>query len=208
MTHRLLLPIFAVLFTAAVSFGLNTFAATFAEPSGTPPANNAAAPLDTSANANTKAGPLTVNSGIVTGTAGPTYGLLVQSGKVGIGTLTPTQTLEVAGIIKSSSGGIMFPDGSIQAVAASGNNGLGQGQTWTNVLSSRAIGATYTNNTGKPIEVIVSHVNWVKVYVNGLNLLQDQGGNQETWTATPFIVPTGATYRVDSDGIQMWVELR
>ena len=121
MTHRLIIPIFAVLFTAAVSFGLNTFAATFAEPSGTPPANNAAAPLDTSANANTKAGPLTVNSGIVTGTAGPTYGLLVQSGKVGIGTLTPAQKLSVTGVIESTSGGFKFPDGTIQTTAASGS---------------------------------------------------------------------------------------
>ena len=153
MTHRLIIPIFAVLFTAAVSFGLNTFAATFAEPSGTPPSNNAAAPLDTSANANTKAGPLTVNSGIITGTAGPTYGLLVQSGKVGIGTLTPTQPLEVAGKIKSSSGGFVFPDGTTQTTAAAG--GMGQGQTWTNVLGSRTLGTTYTNSTGKPITVLI-----------------------------------------------------
>jgi len=132
MTHRLIIPIFAVLFTAAVSFGLNTFAATFAEPSGTPPANNAAAPLDTSANANTKAGPLTVNSGIVTGTAGPTYGLLVQSGKVGIGTLTPTQPLEVAGKIKSSSGGFVFPDGTTQTTAYVAGTGptYGFGGAW------------------------------------------------------------------------------
>jgi hypothetical protein len=38
-------------------------------------------------------------------------------GNVGIGTLTPTQKLEVAGIIRSSSGGVMFPDGTLQATA-------------------------------------------------------------------------------------------
>lgn len=110
MNNRLLLPIFAVLFTAAVSFGLNAFAS-FTEPTVAPPGNNAPAPLETSNIANVKIGMLFLNTG------GSQYGLIVTSGKVGIGTQNPTQPLEVAGIIKSSSGGIMFPDGSIQASA-------------------------------------------------------------------------------------------
>ena len=43
-----------------------------------------------------------------------------MNANVGIGTLTPGERLEVAGVIKSSSGGFKFPDGSVQTTAASG----------------------------------------------------------------------------------------
>jgi uncharacterized protein (TIGR02145 family) len=46
--------------------------------------------------------------------------LLVNNGKVGIGTPTPGQKLTVAGTIESTSGGFKFPDASIQATAAAG----------------------------------------------------------------------------------------
>ena len=39
---------------------------------------------------------------------------------VGIGTATPAYTLDAAGIIRSSSGGFKFPDGTVQTTAASG----------------------------------------------------------------------------------------
>ena len=95
MKSRFLLPVFAVLFTAAVSFGISTFAATFTEPSGTPTNSNAPTPLDTSANQNTKIGGLLLNK------LGASYGLIVL-GRVGIGTLTPTTKLDVAGNIHST----------------------------------------------------------------------------------------------------------
>ncbi len=41
-------------------------------------------------------------------------------GNVGIGTASPTEPLEVAGIIYSDSGGFKFPDGSIQTTAVTG----------------------------------------------------------------------------------------
>ena len=45
------------------------------------------------------------------------------NGNVGIGTTVPNQKLSVAGIVESTSGGIKFPDGSVQLKAASGGNG-------------------------------------------------------------------------------------
>ena len=46
---------------------------------------------------------------------------LTQDGRVGIGTAAPTQPLEVAGIVYSTSGGFKFPDGSVQTAAATGS---------------------------------------------------------------------------------------
>ncbi|MEA2097255.1 MAG: DUF1566 domain-containing protein [Candidatus Cloacimonadota bacterium] len=44
-----------------------------------------------------------------------------NGGNVGIGTATPTSELTVAGVIESTSGGVKFPDGTVQTTAASGS---------------------------------------------------------------------------------------
>jgi hypothetical protein len=61
---------------------------------------------------------------------------------VGIGTTKPAYPLDVAGTIRSSAGGFMFPDGSVQTTAASGSGG--GGGTVTSV-------ATGLGLTGGPI---------------------------------------------------------
>ncbi|MDO8742701.1 MAG: hypothetical protein Q7J45_04220, partial [bacterium] len=99
----------AVLFSA----GLQTYAV-FTPPTTTPPNADAYAPLNTSPTAQAKTGGLLLNTG------GATNGLIVQSGKVGIGTASPSQELSVNGIIQSMTGGIKFPDGTVQTTAASG----------------------------------------------------------------------------------------
>jgi hypothetical protein len=57
-----------------------------------------------------------------------TSGVIVAdgtSGRMGIGTETPSERLQVTGTIYSSAGGFRFPDGTIQTTAATGGGGGG-----------------------------------------------------------------------------------
>jgi hypothetical protein len=56
------------------------------------------------------------------------------SGNVGIGTTNPGEKLTVAGTIESTTGGVKFPDGSLQTTAAGGFG------SW----ASKSLGTTYT----------------------------------------------------------------
>ena len=95
---------------------------------------------------------------------------------------------------------------------------LGYGQTWQNVTGSRASGITYTNNTGKPIQV------WLALNdTNGAGFSLIIGGvtifslNYDIppngFYPISFIVPIGDTYKVTwagDTGTQLvsWAELR
>ncbi len=67
------------------------YAGAWTSPSGNPPDNNAAAPLNTSITGQEKLGGLVLNLN------GAPYGLIVAAGNVGIGTASPGAKLEVAG---------------------------------------------------------------------------------------------------------------
>ena len=90
---------------------------------------------------------------------------------------------------------------------------FGVGQTWQSFTSSRVVNTTYTNSTGKPLEVMI--------VVNGGastsgNLLQINGVNVaefaiHTNMTAPFCftVPAGQTYRINiTSTINSWSELR
>jgi hypothetical protein len=83
--------------------------------------------------------------GAVTNVNGCTSANGCASVNVGIGTTTPAYPLDVAGTIRSSSGGFMFPDGTIQTTSASG--GGGGGGTITGVMAGAGlIGGGTTGN--------------------------------------------------------------
>lgn len=89
----------ALVFSVLVICSVAAFyAAAWTEPTAVAPGNNASTPLDTSNVGQTKVGGLVLNTGAAT------YGLIVQSGNVGIGTATPGAKLEVAGQIKMTGG--------------------------------------------------------------------------------------------------------
>ena len=90
---------------------------------------------------------------------------------------------------------------------------FGVGQTWQRFTSDRVANTTYTNSTGKPLEVMI--------VVNGGNstsgnLLQINGVNvaefyiHSSMTAPfCFTVPAGQTYRINiTSTINSWSELR
>jgi len=92
---------------------------------------------------------------------------------------------------------------------------IGVGQTWQDVTASRALGTTYTNTTGKPIEIIISigitnTINDKFFNVNGVLIGTMPGSTtngNDIWT---FIVPNGATYSLGGSNysIVRWFELR
>ena len=96
--------------------------------------------------------------------------------------------------------------------------GLGINQSWYDLTSSRALATTYTNNSGSPIQIMVSLSDTVgfnpsmSVVVNGVNicnLAYDQGGAFGTAIAQ-CVIPNGATYSVTATNgtLSKWSELR
>lgn len=109
--------------------------------------------------------------------------------------------------------------GTTEGTVAAGNDArfglmIGVGQSWVNVTSSRAAKTTYTNDTGKPILVLVSTY---ATKSSGANFIIDGVvvsliGGSESAIVRPLsvIVPAGSTYSIDNDigATRVWSELR
>lgn len=136
----------------------------------------------------------------------------------GDGFITGLGNVSTSGNVTSNSvvltNGVTFPDGATQTAAP-----VGHGQTWQDVTSSRAKTTTYTNSTGRPIQVSVN-VNLQgttqssnSLTVNGLVIgyqTQNTAGVQSgITTQLTAIVPAGGTYSITGSGtITSWFELR
>lgn len=102
-------------------------------------------------------------------------------------------------------------------VADTAGNAIGYNQTWKDVTASRVTGTTYTNTTGKPIQVsigLIASVGGQKAYIqiNGVNMISTPtfANAGYTYTVPCFIVPNGATYKYPSGtvaNIEKWSEL-
>lgn len=77
-------------------------------------------PQSASANAGDFAGAVAIGTSYANTITAPTNGLAVQ-GNVAIGTSTANNPVVANGIIQSLSGGVQFPDGTVQTTAAQGN---------------------------------------------------------------------------------------
>lgn len=83
----------------------------------------------------------------------------------------------------------------------------GHGQSWVDVTSQRSVGVTYTNSTGRPIQILLDFVRPTTEWV--LNVVVDGLKPYGAGGYCP-IIPPGATYRVNASGITTltWRELR
>ena len=93
--------------------------------------------------------------------------------------------------------------------------GLGIGQTWQNVTSSRAISTTYTNSTGRPIYIAIrctTTAGTILLEVDGLNVGRLQDNDPVTnGGVMSAIVPNGSSYIVlygATVSMVAWSELR
>jgi hypothetical protein len=96
---------------------------------------------------------------------------------------------------------------------------FGVGQTWTDVSGSRVSGTTYTNSTGKPIQVMVQTENTsnstynsasaAKYSIGGVVVGQTYtNNNSNTSGMFQAVIPNGVTYSVSAATIRTWYELR
>lgn len=83
---------------------------------------------------------------------------------------------------------------------------VGVGQTWQDVSGSRSVGSTYTNSTGRPIQILaVSSSSAWGVVINGTTLIP--GGTYTSFVTVSMVIPAGATYSLTSGTIGKWLEL-
>ena len=89
------------------------------------------------------------------------------------------------------------------------NKIIGVGQTWQNVISERSVGVTYTNTTGRPIQLNINSIGAGQIWfvLNGQNFAFLGQGASEGGGITPIILP-GDTYKLSTGSIQSWWELR
>ena len=109
--------------------------------------------------------------------------------------------------------------------ATSTNIHLGVGQTWTNVTTSRSAGGTFTNNTGKPIEVAVTFYHETlpgliyyqsgaaigSLWTVGCTACASAGAGYGYYGTATWVVPPGHVYRSICNGgptLLTWFELR
>ena len=92
------------------------------------------------------------------------------------------------------------------------NNSVGVSQTWQDVTASRSMSTTYTNTTGKPIQVLIQIPNaatYLTVRVGGLPIQSGASNTTGGSTTISFVVPSGATYG-NATGVTFttWLELK
>lgn len=87
---------------------------------------------------------------------------------------------------------------------------IGIGQTWQDVTVSRASGTTYTNGTGKPIQIVItaSSSGACSVTLDSVSIpIQISSASYYAMSVASFIIPAGSTYSATGT-FSKWIELR
>jgi hypothetical protein len=170
---------------------------------------------------------VTITGGSITGITD----LAVADGGTGASTLTGVVigngTSAMTAVAPSTSGNVLTSNGTTWTSAAP-TPSIGVDQTWQNVTGSRAINTTYTNSTGRPIQVSISVQSqtavgcYLRFYINGV-VVARQGSSQndsaDVRANVSLIIPDGNTYRLENADqagnngqgqilLQTWFELR
>jgi len=122
------------------------------------------------------------------------------------GPVTSSGTLTLTGPSPGTSGNVLTSDGTNWVSQINSGSGIGVGQTWTDLTSSRVSGTTYTNSTGKPIMVLVSGGSLTVSYT--INGISGMTSSSTSFMQISFIVPNGNTYSVTNSNFVKWLELR
>jgi hypothetical protein len=91
---------------------------------------------------------------------------------------------------------------------------IGVNQAWANVTTSRALSTTYTNSTGKPIQLYIvctgGNTNGAAITINGVTPAQLYTNIAGGRVAFFVIIPNGVTYSLGdaNSTIHSWWELR
>lgn len=143
--------------------------------------------------------------------------LLPADGGTGRSTLTAKSVLVGNGtdpvnfVAPSTSGNVLTSNGTDWTSATPAGT-IGNSQTWESV--TRVINTSYTNNTGKPIQVNASIVvggngsSILKVDNIDVDTIKNQFGDRNLTSTMSAIVPNGSTYIVTAGTINFWAELR
>lgn len=140
-----------------------------------------------------------------------TWAVYAGQGSVPTATSTTTGTVKLVNSLASTAtdAALTAAQGKIlQDSKLNTSNALGVGQTWQK--PSRSLGATYTNNTGKPIQVFIcANLDVGSFNVSGVVMDINDGS---AYCFINCIIPDGATYSLRSiyggASIVSWAELR
>ncbi len=162
---------------------------------------------------NTSGSALTAGDFTIVTATGSSFTINYGSSVTSAGTCVTTRY----GIIAlASSADVLAGTNTTRAVSSSTvkNVLLGVDQTWQDVTSSRAAGTTYTNSTGKPIQVFISMGTSAggsyTITIGGLSLGGSMSVPNNIGSSTSFIVPNNTTYvlTLSSATLSKWTELR
>ncbi|MBK0062136.1 MULTISPECIES: pyocin knob domain-containing protein [unclassified Acinetobacter] len=128
-------------------------------------------------------------------------------------TATKLATARNIALSGAVSGSANFDGSGNITITTTANNAIGVGQSWSDVTSSRAVNTTYTNTTGKPIQIMVTTANWnnagsFELVLDGVSVTNI--GNQDGYNQSKpvsAIVQNGSTYRINGS-FTKWSELR
>ena len=135
----------------------------------------------------------------------------VTSAKIANDNVTADE-LNVSG--DGTSGQVLSSDGDGSFSWVDQVSGIGDGQTISNLTSSRSTGVTYTNSTGRTIVAMVyityGAYGGSTAYVDSkvCGSFSNQFGDRPGYASFTLIIPDGKTYLVSGGSVSGWTEIR